>query len=104
MGILGVSWVFGQKSRKGAIRDSPYECGMLPLGETHPKFSVKFYVVAMLFILFDIEIVFLLPWCLVVREFTYHHLSVLLPGLFFIGLLVIGLVYEYKRRALEWEA
>lgn len=101
--ILFFSWLLGQKSRRGPIRDTPYECGMVAIGKTHPKVSVKFYLIAMLFILFDIEIVFLLPWCLVVREFIHNHLPIVLPGLFFTGLLTLGLVYEWKRGALEWE-
>ncbi len=100
--ILALSALLGQKSRRSAIKDSPYECGMLPIGPAHPKFSVKFYLVAMLFILFDIEIVFLLPWCLILRESLAQQLPVVLPGLFFIFLLSLGLLYEWKRGALRW--
>jgi NADH-quinone oxidoreductase subunit A len=104
MVILGVSVFFGQKGSKGAIRDSAYECGMLAEGSGHARFAVKFYVTAMLFILFDIEVVFLLPWVLVFREFLAASLPILLPVLFFLGVLVIGLLYELKKGAIEWEA
>ncbi len=102
--ILGVSVFFGQKGTKGAIRDSAYECGMIAEGSGHARFAVKFYVTAMLFILFDIEVVFLLPWVMVFREFLAASLPILLPVLFFLGVLVIGLLYELKKGAIEWEA
>lgn len=101
--ILGVSVFFGQKGRKGPIRDAPYECGMLAQGSGHARFAVKFYVTAMLFILFDIEVVFLLPWVMVFREFLAASIPILLPVFFFLTVLVIGLLYELKKGAIEWE-
>ncbi len=102
-GLLAVSHLFGQRARKSKIKDSPYECGMLPVGEAHSRFSIKFYVTAMLFIIFDVEVVFLVPWVLVYREFLHVGIPILSPVLFFIGVLVIGLLYEIKKGALEWE-
>ncbi len=102
-GILGISHLLGQKARTNPIKDTPYECGLIAEGERHPRFSVKFYVVAMLFILFDIEIVFLVPWTVIYREFLQHSIPIFLPMLFFLGVLVIGLLYEIKKGALEWE-
>lgn len=102
--ILGVSVFFGQKGRKGPIRDAPYECGMLAQGSGHARFAVKFYVTAMLFILFDIEVVFLLPWVMVFREFLAASIPILLPVFFFLTVLVIGLLYELKKGAIEWES
>lgn len=102
-GLLAVSHLFGQHARKSKIKDSPYECGMLPEGEAHSRFSIKFYVTAMLFIIFDVEVVFLVPWVLVYREFLHVGIPILSPVLFFIGVLVIGLLYEIKKGALEWE-
>lgn len=102
-GLLAVSHLFGQRARKSKIKDSPYECGMLPEGEAHSRFSIKFYVTAMLFIIFDVEVVFLVPWVLVYREFLHVGIPILSPVLFFIGVLVIGLLYEIKKGALEWE-
>lgn len=103
LGILAVSHLFGQKARTNPIKDTPYECGLIAEGEKHPRFSVKFYVVAMLFILFDIEVVFLVPWVVVYREFLQNNIPILLPMVFFLGVLLIGLVYEMKKGALEWE-
>jgi NADH-quinone oxidoreductase subunit A len=102
--ILGVSSLFGQRAKKTKIKDSPYECGApLPAGEQKVRFSVKFYVTAMLFILFDVEIVFLIPWVLVFRDFLAASIPILLPVLFFLAILVLGLFYEIKKGALEWE-
>src|SRR5947207_15636186 len=66
-GMLVMSVVLGKKGKRSPIKDTPYECGMLPVGEGTPRLSVKFYLVAMLFILFDIEVVFLYPWAAVYR-------------------------------------
>lgn len=102
--ILGASWFFGQRASKNSIKDSPYECGLLTIGEAHPRFSVKFYIAAMLFILFDVEVVFLVPWALIYREFLAVGIPIVMPMAFFIGVLVIGLVYELKKGALKWES
>lgn len=101
--ILGASSLFGQRSRKNKIKDTAYECGIETGGETKVRFSVKFYVTAMLFILFDVEIVFLIPWALVFRDFLAASIPILLPALFFLFVLVLGLFYEIKKGALEWE-
>ena len=103
VGILVASHIFGARAKPGAIKDSPYECGMLPVGKQHTRFSVKFYVTAMLFILFDIEVVFLVPLTFVYQEFLANSLPILLPVSFFIGLMVLGLVYELRKGAIEWE-
>lgn len=101
--ILIASHLFGQRAKTNQLKDSAYECGMLPEGKPGARFSVKFYVTAMLFILFDIEMVFLIPWTLVYRDFLDAGIAILTPVLFFIGLLVLGLVYEYRKGALDWE-
>ena len=67
-GMLILSVVLGKKGRRPGIKDTAYECGMLPIGEGSTRLSVKFYLVAMLFILFDIEVVFLYPWAVVYRD------------------------------------
>ncbi len=103
LSILGASVVFGQRSRPNAIKDSPYECGVEAGGEAKVRFSVKFYVTAMLFILFDVEIVFLIPWVLAFRDFLAASIPILLPALFFLFLLILGLFYEIRKGALEWE-
>ena len=72
-------------------------------GSTHTRFAVKFYVTAMLFLLFDIEVVFLIPWTFVYRDFLANDIAILSPMLFFLGVLVLGLFYEFKKGALNWE-
>jgi NADH-quinone oxidoreductase subunit A len=83
----------------------PYECGIDPVGSTRERFSVKFYLVAMLFILFDIEVVFLYPWAILFKEFVHAGwgLFLFIEMAVFLGILIIGLVYIYGRRAIEWE-
>ena len=101
--VLVASHIFGQRGTSTAIKDSPYECGMLAEGSGHARFAVKFYVTVMLFILFDIEVVFLIPWVLVFREFLAANLPIVLPVFFFLFVLVLGLFYELKKGAIEWE-
>lgn len=101
--ILVASHIFGQRSRSSEIKNSPYECGMLAEGSGQAKFAVKFYVTAMLFILFDLEVVFLIPWIVVFREFLAAEISILFPMLFFLFILIFGLLYEIRKGALEWE-
>lgn len=102
-GIVGLSHLLGQRARPNAIKDTAYECGVKAEGVVHTRFSVKFYVTAMLFILFDIEVVFLIPWSFIYRDFLAHHIAILAPMLFFLFVLVLGLFYEVKKGALEWE-
>jgi NADH-quinone oxidoreductase subunit A len=78
----------------------PYESGMTPLGGTRDRFSVKFYLVAMLFIVFDIEVVFMIPWAVAFRELGLFGL---VEMLIFVMILLIAFVYVWKRGALEWE-
>jgi len=101
--ILAVSPLFGQRAKGNYIKDKVYECGLPMEGKPHPRFAVKFYVTAMLFILFDIEVVFLVPWALVYREFLAAGIAITAATAVFLGVLVLGLAYEFKRGALEWE-
>lgn len=101
--VIGASHLFGQRAKGGKIKDSAYECGVPGAGVIHTRFSVKFFLTALLFMLFDLEIVILVPWTFIYRDFLAHHISVLGPVLFFIGLLVLGLFYEIRKGALEWE-
>jgi NADH-quinone oxidoreductase subunit A len=103
VGILVASHLFGQRATRSKIKDSPYECGISSEVGGTTRYSVKFYVTAMLFILFDIDVVFLIPWVLTHRELTFAGVSVLGPMLFFTFVLGAGLVYELKSGALEWE-
>jgi NADH-quinone oxidoreductase subunit A len=101
--IILASHLLGQRSKRTAIKDSAYECGIPAEGAVHTRFSVKFFLTALLFMLFDLEIVILVPWTFIYREFLAHGIPILGPILFFIGVLVLGLVYEIKKGALEWE-
>ena len=102
-GILFASHLFGQRAIAGKIKDSPYECGLASESKGETKYSVKFYITAMLFILFDIDVVFLIPWVLTHRDLFAAGIPILGPMLFFTFVLVAGLVYELKSGALEWE-
>ena len=102
-GALVVSVILGKAGKRTRIKDSAYECGMLPLGETQPRFSVKFYLVAMLFILFDVEIVFMYPWAVVYRESIGESKAILWSMLCFVTVLMVGYVYALKKGALDWK-
>jgi NADH-quinone oxidoreductase subunit A len=84
----------------------PYECGMDPVGSAHQRFSVKFYLIAMLFILFDIEAVFLLPWAVVFKKMTQTLVSgrsfIFFEMMIFIAVLLVGYVYVWKKGLFEW--
>jgi NADH-quinone oxidoreductase subunit A len=101
---LLVSKLLGKTADRNATKDSAYECGMLPIGEAQPRFSVKFYLVAMLFILFDIEIVFMYPWAVVYQDFLALHGAMIFWSMFgFAGILTVGYVYAIMKGALEWK-
>jgi len=88
------------------IKDVAYECGMLPVGEGNSRLSVKFYLVALLFVLFDIEVVFLYPWATVYREMLQNAATrntILFSMLSFLGVLFIGYVYALKKGAFNWK-
>lgn len=97
-GMLGASYLLGKRV-KNRIKDMPYECGITPVGNARERFSVKFYLVAMLFILFDIEAVFLYPWAVVYRELK---MFAFVEMLVFIALLLAGFFYIWKKGALDW--
>jgi len=103
VGILVASHLFGQRATAGKIKDSPYECGLSSDTKGETRYSVKFYITAMLFILFDIDVVFLIPWVLTHRDLVAAGIPILGPMLFFTFILVAGLIYEIKSGALEWE-
>lgn len=91
--------LFGPK-RKSEKKAEPYESGMLPIGPGTRRMPVRFYLIAVLFILFDIEIVFFLPWAVVFRQLGLFGL---LEMIIFIGILLVGYIYAWKKGALEWE-
>ena len=99
-GLLGVSFLLGKRVRN-RVKDMPYESGIIPTGDARERFSVKFYLVGMLFILFDIEAVFLYPWVVIYREpgmgkFAFFEM------LIFVVLILSGFFYIWKKGALDW--
>ncbi len=101
--IITASAILGQRAKRSRIKDSAYECGIPGEGVVHTRFSVKFYLTVLLFILFDLEVVILVPWTFVYREFLANHIAILGPILFFLGVLVLGFWYEVRKGALKWE-
>jgi len=96
---VAASALLGQR-KPTAIKQAPYECGMATIGSSFRRLPIKYYIIAMLFLLFDIEVVFLYPWAVVFREFkVFAFVSMLV----FIGVLLIAYVYIWKKGALEWE-
>jgi NADH-quinone oxidoreductase subunit A len=101
--MLGLSVAVGRAGRRNPVKDSAYECGMLPIGDSQPRFSVKFYLVAMLFVLFDIEVVFMYPWAVVFRDLVAEHAMVFWGMVSFVGILTVAYVYALKKGALRWD-
>ncbi len=99
---LFVSVLVGKTRKRTPAKDTAYECGMIPQGEGHPRFSVKFYLVAMLFILFDLEIVFMYPWAVVYRDAIKQSSVIFWSMLSFITILMVGYVYALKKGALDF--
>jgi NADH-quinone oxidoreductase subunit A len=103
-GTLVVSVLAGKLGRRTATKDIPYECGMLPTGEGSARLSVKFYLVALLFVLFDIEVVFMYPWAVTYKEMVQTDVVLALGGMLtFIGILFAGYLYALKKRAFDWK-
>lgn len=97
--LLGLGFLIGN-GQKDAEKLSPYECGFEPFTDSRAKFDVRYYLVAILFIIFDLEIAFLFPWAVsldVVGTFGLLSMGI------FLGLLVVGFIYEWKKGALEWD-
>jgi NADH-quinone oxidoreductase subunit A len=98
--LITLSFVLGKRV-KDRVKDSPYECGIAPTGSARERFSVKFYLVAIVFILFDIEAVFLYPWAVVYRELK---MFAFVEMLLFIAVVVCGFFYVWKKGALDWSS
>ena len=93
------SALLGQR-KPTAIKQAPYECGMTTVGPTYKRIPIKYYIIAMLFLLFDIEVVFLYPWAVIFKQmkaFAFVSMAV------FIGILLVAYIYIWKKGALEWE-
>ena len=114
--FLIAAHVLGPRSRHGPVKDSPYESGMPPIADTQRRFNIRFYVVAVLFLLFDVEVVFLWPWAVPFYDTAVNGTTfplengvlvakgfVLIGMAIFFSLLVFGLLYEWKRGAFEWD-
>src|ERR1041384_5862964 len=99
-GLIGASTLLGKRARS-PLKDTPYESGMAPVGSARARFRAKFYLVGMIFILFDIEAVFLYPWAVVYRElklFAFGEMFI------FVALILVGFFYVWKKGALDWSA
>jgi NADH-quinone oxidoreductase subunit A len=100
-GLITVSYLLGKRV-KNRVKDMPYESGIVPTGDARQRFSVKFYLVGMLFILFDIEAIFLYPWAVVYRDLPDHGMSGFVEMLVFVILILSGFFYIWKKGALDW--
>ena len=103
---LIASVVLGKRATRNRMKDSAYECGMLPVGEGQARFSVKFYLVAMLFVLFDLEVVFLFPWAVVFKDLAVvQEMTVVFwSAISFIVILFVAYLYALRKGALEWRS
>jgi NADH-quinone oxidoreductase subunit A len=107
VGVLFLSVLIGQRGKHTKAKDTAYECGKDPIGEGGARFSVKFYLVAMLFILFDIEVVFLYPWAVVYRDMLADHATrnLVFASMFsFLVILFAGYLYALKKKAFDWKS
>ncbi len=105
VGNIILSQLVGQH-KATRTKTMPYECGKDPVGSARERFSVKFYLIAMVFILFDIELIFLIPWAVVFRKFMAEGLGALIyvEMMLFVVLLLVGYVYVWKKGLFEWGA
>ncbi len=108
VGMIVLSAVLGAR-KYSKMKMQPYECGITPTGDAQHRFSVKFYLVAMLFILFDVEAIFLIPWAVVYKELLKTGVDGKTPGLFgfwemiiYIGIVLVGFFYIWKKGVLNW--
>ena len=106
-GVLLISVLLGKFAKSNKAKDTAYECGLNPITENSARFSVKFYLVAMLFILFDIEVVFMYPWAVVYRDMLAEHATrnlIFGSMLSFLGILFAGYIYAVKKKAFDWKS
>jgi NADH-quinone oxidoreductase subunit A len=99
LALWGLSVLIGKRS-KNQVKAEPYESGMEPIGDTKERFSIKFYLVAILFIIFDIEVVFFYPWAVIYKELLLFGL---IEMVVFIGILLVGYIYILRAGALKWD-
>jgi len=106
-GTLLLSVLLGKFAKSNKAKDTAYECGLNPITENSARFSVKFYLVAMLFILFDIEVVFMYPWAVVYRDMLAEHATrnlIFGSMISFLGILFAGYIYAVKKKAFDWKS
>jgi NADH-quinone oxidoreductase subunit A len=109
VGMIGLAWVFQillGYHRPNVVKNQPYECGMKPIQEAHIQFEVRYYLYVLLFILFDIEIIFIIPWALATDGVSAQLRFPLFGPIemtIFVFILAVGLAYAWKKGALEWE-
>ncbi len=102
---LVVSVLLGKLGKRNRVKDTAYECGMLPIGEGNTRLSVKFYLVAMLFILFDIEVIFLYPWAVIYKDMLQQNANLIFGSMItFMAILFVGYIYALKKRAFDWKS
>src|ERR1022692_3661290 len=100
--LVALSYLLGKRV-KDRVKDQPYECGMTPVGDARERFSVKFYLVAMVFILFDIEAIFLYPWAVIYKTFENKWFA-FSEMLVFVVLIVAGFFFVWKKGVLDWSS
>jgi NADH-quinone oxidoreductase subunit A len=101
-GMIVLSAILGHR-KYSRVKMQPYECGITPTGDAQHRFSVKFYMVAMLFILFDVEAIFLIPWAVVYKDLLRNYgLFGLWEMLVYIGIVLVGFVYIWKKGVIDW--
>jgi NADH-quinone oxidoreductase subunit A len=106
-GMILFSVILGKRGGRSKVKDTAYECGMLPIGPGSTRLSVKFYLVAMLFILFDIEVVFMYPWAVVYKSMLADPVTrnlILGSMTSFLGILFVGYIYAVKKKAFDWKS
>lgn len=96
---LLLAWFLRPKGKDSKDKHIPYECGEIPVGSAWIQFNIRFYVIALIFIIFDVEVIFLLPWAVVFKNLGSFAF---IEGLIFIGILVIGLAYVWRKGDLSW--
>jgi NADH-quinone oxidoreductase subunit A len=105
-GMILMSHLLGKRGKRSQIKDTAYECGMIPVGSGSARFSVKFHLVAMLFILFDIEVVFLFPWAVVYKDMLKDPATrnlIFVSMISFLAILFAGYLYAVKKKAFDWK-
>src|SRR6185437_8967834 len=100
--VLFASWLLGPKL-PNRRKNMPFECGMPPVGDAQHRFSVRFYLVAILFLLFDVEAIFFFPWAVVFKKYLSINSFILFEMGLFVAILLVGYYYILRKGALEWE-